>query len=183
MTDDQIEKVDKILSIINEGIIGISDKDLIKRLQKENSYLKENYYAELPSIIDLLIEDGYITSSKKEMRDLSNVKLYDFNLLRTTIKGKAFCKNGYYKKYIRNQKIRDFPKNYWWFIAICAWLFGIAATIVSQPIGKWLDQYLNTNQPLQEFQETIDTSKNHKMSHDTVYICSDSLCKISKPSH
>lgn len=182
MDKKQVSRIDTILSMINKSVFGIQDNDLIQKLKKNsNSYFKELYYINLDSIIEMLVEDGHITSTKGKMIDFSGNHLYDFYLLRTTIKGRSFCEKGGYKNHIRLSFWEDFPKKFWWVIAIFAWSVGMLTDFIKE---KYKPSYQNLSiQQLKEFQSYVDSLESRKTLHDTIYLPFDSSNKGLKPSH
>jgi hypothetical protein len=116
--------------------------------------------SEAQIILNKLIKDGY--ADKRELPEtIDHLAFLSNPIYFITFEGKMFLESGGYKNERRKKWIIEFPKNYWWIIALIAFLIGFFGDISKE----WLKQKIL--KPSQELKQVIpeeaDTTLNHKI--------------------
>jgi len=112
-----------------------------------NKLLSDKYCHRYPDYP--LFEDG-----KKDMR--KGLLTY----CPITFDGRLFWENGGYTKDLQRKKIIEFPKNYWWLIAIFAFVIGFFADVVKEQLKQRKLPASSQQQPTPPI--VSDTAQNHK---------------------
>ncbi|HVT83626.1 MAG TPA: hypothetical protein VHD35_00415 [Chitinophagaceae bacterium] len=119
---------------------------------------------EIERILGKLKEDGYIVINLRYPLGpdgKNDMKKGLFNYCGITFEGRLFWENGGYTSDLRKKKIVEFPKNYWWLIAIFSFIIGFFADVIKERVRQKI--LLNTIQSQPESQAITDSSLNHKI--------------------
>ena len=140
-----IQKLDAILSLLSlhndkRGMHNMQIKELLKhdKIDLPDTILTE--------ILFKLVKDGYL---RIEIDDapIGVQIIKDVNYYLITFDGLIFTQKGGYKSDARRKKVTEFPKNYWWLIALFTFFVGLFSDIIKermkQRILPELHQYLS----------------------------------------
>lgn len=83
-----------------------------------------------------------------------------FSYCSITFEGRLFWENGGYIKDLKRKKIAEFPKNYWWLIAIFTFTIGLFADVIKEGLKQRI--LPKSSQQQQALPIVADTSQNHK---------------------
>jgi hypothetical protein len=137
--------------------------------------------SEIDRMIRKLLDDNYamiyygypIGADGKE--DESNSQL---TYVGITFNGRLFFENGGYKKDLIRKRILEFPKTYWWVIAIFGFTIGFFADVIKERL-KQKKQPLpsQSQQDTQSVGYNLQTHKSLPYYLDTFYIGVDTVYK------
>lgn len=82
-----------------------------------------------------------------------------FNYCGITFEGRLFWESGGYTKDLKRKRITEFPKNYWWAIALFTFVIGLFADTAKELLKQKILQ--PSNQPKQESPKKADSLGNH----------------------
>lgn len=86
-----------------------------------------------------------------------------FNYCGITFEGRLFWESGGYTKDLKRKKITEFPKNYWWLIAIFTFTIGLFADILKERLKQKILPKPNQQQQVSPI--NADSVQNHKTAH------------------
>lgn len=84
-----------------------------------------------------------------------------FNYCGITFEGRLFWENGGYTKDLKRKNITEFPKNYWWAIAIFTFIIGLFADPLKELLKQKILQQSTQQAPTPPI--NVDTMRNHKI--------------------
>ena len=129
-----IHKLDTVLSVFSDtprerGLHLLQVQEMLhyRNVDFSGSLLRE--------ILKKLIKDTYLRVELDEAI-IPPHRLKDIEYYILTFEGVIFLNNGGYVSQERKRNITEFPKNYWWVIAIFTFFLGLFSDVVKEVINK-----------------------------------------------
>jgi hypothetical protein len=133
----------------NEALIKITGN--VSELERMILKLKEDKYLQMYPDYPLL------AGGKKDMSKGL------FTYCSITFEGRLFWENGGYTKDLKRKKVAEFPKTYWYVIAVFAFTVGLFTDVIKTAISQRL--LPNNTKSKHTIPINADSAQNHKKAH------------------
>ena len=175
------EQIDAVLKHLYKFKDGIRSLHIDTILQNKELLTICGSSIEIERMVGKLKEDKYVHihhgyPKKPDGKDDMSKGL--FNYCGITFEGRLFWESGGYTKDLKRKKIAEFPKTYWWVIAIFGFIFGFFADVIKERLKQKTPPPSNQSQQgTQSVGYNSPTHKNLPYYLDTFYIGVDTVYK------